>query len=136
MSRSPEVEVVYDRQCPVCEYYCKRLDLRDEAGMLVHIDAREDSDVMQEITGLGLDIDEGMVVRVGDRLYYGSDAIHELALLSSGKGFVNFMARLTFRSPALAHILYPFFRFIRNMLLKVLGRTRVNNLQISGNDQF
>ena len=136
MSHSTDIEVVYDKECPVCDYYCKRLDLREEAGRLVHVDARKDSDIMQEITELGLDIDEGMVVRVGDRLYYGSDAIHELALLSSGKGFVNFMARLTFRSQTLAQLLYPFFRFIRNMLLKLLGRTRVNNLQVPDNDQF
>ncbi len=136
MSDSNDVEVVYDMQCPVCDFYCKRIDVADSAGRIVRIDARPDSEIMRKITGLGLDIDEGMVVRQGDQLYYGSDAIHQLALLSSGKGFVNFLARTTFRSRTLAYFLYPLFKFFRNMLLKLLGRTRINNLQAPGHDRF
>ena len=136
MSESNDIELVYDKQCPICEFYCQRIDVKESAGQLVRIDARDDSDIMQDITALGLDIDEGMVVRVGDELHYGADAIHELALLSSGKGFVNAMAKLTFGSRAIARVMYPFFRFVRNMFLKMLGRTRINNLQQLDNERF
>ncbi len=136
MSESPDIEVVYDKECPVCDYYCKRIDVRQSAGHLQRINARDDSEIMDEITALGLDIDEGMVVRVGDRLHYGADAIHELALLSSGKGFVNALSRLMFSSRGMSRAVYPLFRFMRNMLLKILGRTRINNLQRAGNDRF
>ncbi len=136
MSDSPDIEVVYDKECPVCDYYCKRIDVRQSAGQLLHINARDDSEIMDEITALGLDIDEGMVVRVGDELHYGADAIHELALLSSGTGFVNAMSRLMFSSRRMSRALYPLFRFMRNMLLKILGKTRINNLRQAGNDRF
>lgn len=136
MSESNDVELVYDKQCPICEFYCQRIDVKESAGRLVRIDARDNSDIMQDITALGLDIDEGMVVRVENNLHYGADAIHELALLSSGKGFVNAMAKLTFGSRAMARVLYPFFRFVRNLFLKMLGRTRINNLQQPGNERF
>ena len=136
MSESNDIELVYDKQCPICEFYCQRIDVKESAGQLVRIDARDDSDIMQDITALGLDIDEGMVVRVGDELHYGANAIHELALLSSGKGFVNAMAKLTFGSRAIARVMYPFFRFVRNMFLKMLGRTRINNLQQLDNERF
>ena len=33
-------------------------------------------------------------------------------------------------------MLYPLLRAARNLLLKVMGRTKVNNLQIPGNDWF
>ena len=104
--------------------------------MLVRIDARDDSEIMNEITSLGLDIDEGMVVRVGDEIHYGADAIHELTKLSSEKGFVNTAARLSFGSRRLARLLYPLFKSLRNLLLKVLGKSRINNLQRTGNDRF
>ena len=136
MTDPTDIEVVYDKECPVCDFYCNRIEVRDSVGRLVRIDARADSEIMDEITARGLDIDEGMVVRIGEQLHYGSDAIHELALLSSDKGFVNFMAKKTFGSKTMARMFYPFFRFMRNMLLKLLGRTRINNLGNPDKDRF
>jgi predicted DCC family thiol-disulfide oxidoreductase YuxK len=136
MSDSGRIDVVYDKECPICEFYCQRIDVRESAGELVRVNARDDSEIMSEITDRGLDIDEGMVVRVGDEFHYGADAIHALAQLGSAKGFVNNAARLGFGSRRVARLLYPFFKFLRNLLLKILGRTRVNNLQQTGKDHF
>ena len=136
MSDSDRIEVVYDKECPICEFYCQRIDVRESAGELVRVNARDDSEIMSEITELGLDIDEGMVVRVGDELHYGADAIHALAQLGSEKGFVNNAARLGFGSRRVARLLYPFFKILRNLLLKILGKTRINNLQRAGKDRF
>jgi predicted DCC family thiol-disulfide oxidoreductase YuxK len=134
MPENDDIEVVYDKECPICDFYCKRADVDD--GALVLVDAREDSEVMREITALGLDIDEGMVVRVGEELHYGSDAIHALAQRSSGKGVVNFLGKLVFRSRTAARLFYPPLKAIRNLLLKLLGRSRINNLQQDGRDRF
>lgn len=131
-----DIEVVYDRECPICEFYCTRTDIDPAAGNLLLVDAREDSDALRDVTALGLDIDEGMVVRVADKLHYGADAIHQLALLSSGKGFVNAVGKFFFRSARVARILYPLLKLLRNLLLKMLGRTRINNLQQPGSERF
>ena len=136
MSGSNDIEVVYDKECPVCDFYCRRIDVQKSDGDLVLTDARDDSEIMDDITALGLDIDEGMVVRVGDELHYGADAIHILALMSSGRGFVNAMSRLMFRSRRMSDLFYPVFRTGRNLLLKILGKTRINNLQQDNNDRF
>ena len=136
MTRTDDIKLVYDKECPVCEFYCQRIDVDEAAGHLVRIDAREQSGVMDEITALGLDIDEGMVVKVDDRIYYGSEAIHQLATMSARDGFVNRVSRLLFRSPALARFFYPALKAVRNLLLKVLRRSRINNLNQSNNDWF
>ena len=91
---------------------------------------------MDEITSANLDIDAGMVLKVKGTLYYGSDAIHQLALRSSMKGFVNRLASALFRHPRIAKILYPALAACRNMLLKVLRRSRINNLGVIDNDRF
>ncbi len=91
---------------------------------------------MDEITAAGFDIDQGMVVKVGKQLYYGSDAINALALMGSNTGFLNRLAYWTFRSRRLSRVLYPLLRSVRNLLLKFLGRTKINNLNVSGNDKF
>ena len=85
---------------------------------------------------MGLDIDAGMVLKVDDTIYYGSDAIHALALRSSRKGFVNRMAYWVFRSKWVARVFYPFLAGCRNLLLKGLGRTRINNLGTVDNENF
>jgi hypothetical protein len=91
---------------------------------------------MNEITARGLDIDEGMVLKAGDALYYGADAIHALSLLSSRRGIFNRVTYRVFGSKSLSRLLYPVLRALRNLLLKLLGRTRVNNLRVPGRDYF
>ena len=136
MGTVTQIKLVYDRECPVCEGYCQRVDIREDAGVLEIVDAREASEVLDEITRRGLDIDQGMVLKMGDRLYHGSDAIHALSLLSTRSGFFNRLNYWMFRSRAASRILYPVLRFFRNLLLRLLGKTKINNLGVPGNDKF
>ena len=131
-----ELELLYDRECPVCEYYCQRIDVDADVGKLVRIDAREDSELLDEVTSVGLDIDEGMVLKVDSSIYYGSDAINQLALRSSRRGAVNRMAYWIFRWPIVARALYPILAACRNLLLRCLKRTRIDNLDIRDNKRF
>jgi len=131
-----EILLVYDKQCPVCDNYCQLVHIRETVGKLKLVDARESSAVMDEITSWGLDIDQGMVLKMGDRLYYGTDAIHALALISSRSGIFNRLNYWMFKSRTLSRIFYPILRFFRNLLLKLLRRTKINNLGLENNDRF
>jgi len=135
-SENQEVVIVYDRQCPACEYYCTMIRLRESVGHVVLLDARDGGPIMEKISDKGLDIDQGMVVKVGERLYYGADAIHALALMSTRQGLFNRVAYWAFRSPRVSRLIYPLLRACRNLLLKLLGKTRINNLGIDGNERF
>ncbi|MGC3983153.1 MAG: DCC1-like thiol-disulfide oxidoreductase family protein [Steroidobacteraceae bacterium] len=128
--------LVYDKQCPACDYYCSLARIRDDVGELQLINARDGGAIMEEITAAGLDIDQGMVLKVGTRLYYGSDAIHALSLMSTRTGFFNRLTYWSFRSRALSRISYPVLKAMRNLLLKFLGITKINNLNKSNNDRF
>jgi len=131
-----EVLLIYDKQCPACDLYCRLIRIRESVGRLVLVDARDAGPLMDEITGAGLDIDQGMVVKVGSQLYYGADAIHALALMSTRHGIFNRVAYLAFASRGVASFLYPALRTLRNLLLKLLGKGKVNNLGRPGNDRF
>ncbi|MEX2165037.1 MAG: DCC1-like thiol-disulfide oxidoreductase family protein [Sulfuricaulis sp.] len=128
--------LVYDKQCPVCDNYCQLVQIRETLGEFKLIDARESSPLMDEITSRGWDIDQGMVLKMGDELYYGSDAIHALALISSRSGIFNRFNYWMFKSRKLAHFFYPILRFFRNLLLKLLGRSKINNLRLENNVWF
>src|SRR4029453_17323880 len=136
MNGGAGVLLIYDKQCPACDYYCNMVRIRESVGRLVLVDARDGGPVMDEITARGLDIDQGMVVKVGKELYYGSDAMHVLALMGTNKGFFNRMAYWAFRSRAASKVLYPILRACRNLFLKILGKTKINNLGVAGNERF
>ena len=135
MSRE-EILLVYDRECPACNNYCQVIRIREDVGELKIVDARENSEVRDEITEMGLDIDQGMVLKMGGQIYYGADAIHAIALISSKSGIFNRVNYWIFKSKSLSAILYPILRTCRNLLLKILGKSKINNLGISGNDKF
>jgi predicted DCC family thiol-disulfide oxidoreductase YuxK len=135
-AKSDEILLIYDKECPACDTYCRLVEVRPSAGRLTLVDARDRTPVMEEITKAGLDIDQGMVVKMDGRIYYGSDAIHALALVSSRSGFFNKLSHYAFRSRKLSHLLYPPLRACRNLLLKILRKTKINNLRIEGNDRF
>ena len=131
-----EVLLVYDKECPACDYYCNLVNIRDSFGKLKIVDAREPSQVMDEITAMELDIDQGMVLKLDEQIYYGPDAIHMLSLIGTRSGILNRLNYLFFGSRILAKLFYPVLKFCRNLLLKFLGRTKINNLKTSGSDRF
>ena len=131
-----QVLLVFDRECPVCRNYCQAVRIRKSVGDLQIVNAREQSDIMHEITARGLDIDQGMVLKLEDKFYYGPDAIHALALLSTRSGILNRLNYWMFRSAWLSRTFYPLLRSLRNLLLKLLGRRRINNLGHAGSDSF
>ncbi len=131
-----EVLLVYDHQCPVCDAYCKRVQLQPPEGRLRLIDAREPGTIRDEITRRGLDIDQGMVLRTADGLFYGAEAIHQLALLGTRSDPFNLLNYAVFHWRWASELGYPVLRFFRNMLLKLLGRTKINNLGKPHNEKF
>ena len=136
MDTKPEVVIVYDKQCPACDYYCNLVRIKESVGQLRLVDARDGGAIMAEITAKGLDIDQGMVVKVGDTIYYGPDAIHVLALMGTNRGLFNRLAYWSFRSHTISKVLYPVLKACRNLLLKLLGKTKINNLNVPDNDRF
>ncbi len=125
-----DVYFVYDGDCPVCTRAAHALRIRQAVGPLHLIDAREGRDhpLVREVSDLGYDLDDGMVIKFGGRYYHGADALGIMALLGSKAGWFNRMNGLLFRSPRVAALLYPPMRGIRNALIRMKGVTRLNNL--------
>jgi len=136
VGESSDILLIYDKECPACSYYCNLARIRESVGNLILVDAREGGPVMDEITAAGLDIDQGMVLKIGDKLYYGADAIHTLSLIGTRSGSFNRLTYFLFRSKRLSAVIYPVLRSGRNLLLKILGRSKINNLNADNNDRF
>ena len=127
--RQTDVWLVYDGECPVCKTYCKYIRIRDAVGNLQLVDARQPGILMDEITAAGLDIDQGMVLKFNDIIYYGADAIHMLTLLSTPSGIFNRINYYVFSTKIGAKIVYPLGKAFRTLLLKLLGIKYIENLK-------
>lgn len=123
----PEIILVYDEECPACRAYSRMVRIRKEIGVLKIINAREQSDIRDRITAAGLDIDQGMVLELGGRLYHGRAAMHILALISSRTGWLNRLNYWLFKSRMVSAIVYPVLLSLRNLLLRLRGVRKINN---------
>jgi predicted DCC family thiol-disulfide oxidoreductase YuxK len=129
-----EAVIVYDGQCPFCSKYVELVRLRESLGKVKLINAREGGAVVDEIRAAGLDLDDGMVLKLDGRLYHGAECIHMLALLSTRSGWFNRVTAAVFRSHTTSRLLYPALRAGRNAVLRLLGRSKINQEERSRSD--
>ena len=117
--------LVYDGDCPFCSRYVALVRLRESFGEVELIDARSGHPVAHDLTARGYDLNEGMVLVDGERIYHGNDCIHRLALMSTRSGLFNRFNSAVFRSRRASAILYPFLRGGRNLTLRLMGRKKI-----------
>jgi predicted DCC family thiol-disulfide oxidoreductase YuxK len=135
-SADDDWSLVYDQQCPACDLYCHLVCRGDPGGRTRLVDARGNPEAIKDITAQGFDIDQGMVLQLNGRYYYGAEAMAKLALMVGSSGIFNRLNFWIFRSRRRSEWLYPVLRACRNILLKLLRRTKINNLGLPGNERF
>ena len=123
--REPAAWIVYDGDCPFCTRYARLVRLRESLGPLALVDARKGGPLVAEVRAAGLDLDEGMVLKLDGRLHHGAEALNLIALLSSPWGGFNRINRALFRSARMARLAYPALRAGRNAALRLLGRKKI-----------
>lgn len=115
------VTLIYDTECYFCTNYTRLLKLKETAGEVKLISARDKAAV--EALGCShLDLNEGMVLLMDGKTYYGYEAIHHLALLTTNLSIFNRINYMIFRHPLLARLLYPMLKMGRRAYLKLAGK--------------
>lgn len=114
--------IIYDGQCPFCSDYVSKLRLEHTVGKVELIDARTQPTLVAKLRSQGYELDKGMLFIHEGNYYFGHDAMHRLALLSSRSGWVNQFNKWLFSIKILAFFIYPLLRICRNATLLFLGR--------------
>jgi predicted DCC family thiol-disulfide oxidoreductase YuxK len=125
MKKKDETWLVYDGDCPFCSAYVRYLRVRDSVGTLHVVNARNGGAIVEEIRHASIDLNQGMVLKLGGRFYHGADCVHALACLSSPSTLFNRVNAAIFQSQFLSHRLYPVLRAGRNFVLRMLGRRKI-----------
>jgi predicted DCC family thiol-disulfide oxidoreductase YuxK len=129
MRDQQQAYLIYDGECPFCSAYVRFLRLKEAFGDIKLVDARTDAALVSDLKSKDFDLDEGMVLQIGDEVYHGADCIHVLSLMSGESGLFNRFNGWVFRSPARSRVLYPILRAGRNIALALLGRRKIHASQ-------
>lgn len=123
---------VYDGECPICHYAAHALKIRRQYGEMHLLDARtqQEHPLLKKITERGLDLDEGMVIFQGGSFYHGKSALRFMAQFGEDEGVFNLFNKALFWSEWLAALMYPWMRGVRNALLRIRGKTKIDNLHL------
>jgi predicted DCC family thiol-disulfide oxidoreductase YuxK len=118
----PASFILYDGECPVCRNYLAWTNLRSVRPDIALINARESPDLVAEYRRKGVEINDNMILRLGDLTLHGADALSMLTRLGEARSG-PIAATLRFISrPAISRPLYPFMVAGRKALLFALRR--------------
>ncbi|MEL6311504.1 MAG: DUF393 domain-containing protein, partial [Pseudomonadota bacterium] len=106
--------------------YVRMLNLRKALGDVRLVDARAGDPIVAEVVAKGYDLNEGMVLIDGERIYHGDACVNRLAMMSTASGVFNRLNAWVFRSETASRVLYPFLRAGRNVTLSLLGRKKID----------
>lgn len=117
---------MYDGECPFCRNFVAMQKLRESAGTVELVDARGHLADVAAAKAAGFDLDEAMLVFWQGRIYSGGDAINIMSKLGAGGAF-PLLNRVLFSSRTLARLTYPILRTGRNLVLRLLGKRKLNS---------
>lgn len=104
--------------------------LKQRYGRLELVDARAEPDhpLCRRATELGLDLDEGMAIFAGERVYFGHEAIGFLSEFGAPERILTRASRVFGTSERLSRGTYACLRTVRNLLIRLRGAGRIDNL--------
>ena len=128
MPENDSVLIVYDGECIYCENFVKMSNLQANLGDVLLINARDElpQKVIDTLQKLSVKLDDGMLVLVGDAVFYGPDAISFLSFYSDKRSIIKRIFYLIFKSKKINHILYPIMKLGRRVTLLLRGRKKLD----------
>jgi len=125
MDTTPQNFLLYDGDCPFCTNYVQMVQLQKAVGPVALLNMREHSDLAAAFRQQGYDLNEGMLLRLDGKTYWGADCINRLALISTDNDLFNKVNAAVFRNPCLSAALYPFMRRGRALTLALMGKKKM-----------
>jgi len=120
----------YDGECPLCNNVAMAMKIKHRFGILRLINARDpaNSELVREVSLRSLDLDKGMVIYTNGCFYHGKDALLFMARYGEAHNTTMVLTKTFFRSNFISSFSYPLMRGVRNLLLRVRGVGKINNL--------
>jgi predicted DCC family thiol-disulfide oxidoreductase YuxK len=115
--------VLYDGECPACRMYMGIARLRELYPDLRIIDARAAPELVAEVRRQGFEVNDGMMVKLGETIHFGAEATRVIAEMGAKHEVRSRRVALAFFGTApWSRALYPWLNRGRQLLLRLLGR--------------
>lgn len=123
---SSRLIVIYDGECPVCKSLTLYSQLNEAFNSLDLINAREIKRLVSELKSkYHIDINQGILVLLDDELYFGGEALKIIGLNSRKDDFKGKVINRIFKHEFISVNLYPMWKFLRSVLLVLLGKNKL-----------
>ena len=91
------------------------------------VDARQRPELVAELKARGYDLNDGMALIDGGRVWQGREAVAALNGMGEAGGLAGRAARTLMRLPGFLRAVYPGMKLARLIVLRILGRdTRIS----------
>tara|TARA_Y100000389_G_scaffold62197_1_gene58266 strand:- start:10842 stop:11219 length:378 start_codon:yes stop_codon:yes gene_type:complete len=116
-----KIKLYYDEECPFCNEYSKYVELRKKYDIKI-FNARESIDKIKVFRNKGFDINDGMIIECESKIFQGSDAVKIIDKYIDKKRVLDQFISVIINLPGFKLLVYPIVKFLRIMILKLLGR--------------
>ena len=122
-----DIEVIYDGDCPVCRAYVQMHRLRESAGSIRLVDARQHPDVVDAYLRRGIDLNRDFVLKIDGAEYIGGAAMFALSSIALPYPFIRRINAWLFASTTTSRAIYAVLRVSRWTLLLLMGRKLIRS---------
>jgi len=126
VEKIPGSFVLYDGECPVCSRFVAWNRLREIRPDIRLIDARQAHDLVTQFREHGIEINDTMVIKLGNLVLVGSDAFAAVVKLGAPRPTVSTMLIKWLANSPIMGPMYPFLVVCRKLLLRVMRREQIN----------
>lgn len=116
-----KINLYYDEECPFCKKYSKYIELRKKYDIKI-FNARESTDKIKVLRNKGFDINDGMIIEYESEIFQGSDAVKIIDKYIDKKRVFDQFISVIINLPGFKLVVYPIVKFLRIMILKLLGK--------------
>lgn len=117
--------ILYDGECPACRSYVGIARLRQLWPGLRILDARHEPELVTELRTKGYEINEGFVLSLGGRIYFGPEATRMIGEQGRAHGAVRRIILGAIGTAPWSRRLYPQLNRCRQIVLALLRRSAI-----------
>lgn len=121
------VQIIYDQSCPFCSDFVKVVELRSAGFEVELISARSTDCILVNEVSSRHNLDDGMVVIIGDIEYFGDAAAHQLSKLTRTKILRGKLYKLMLRNRKIAKLTYPILVLLRKLYFRLVRKKLIND---------
>jgi predicted DCC family thiol-disulfide oxidoreductase YuxK len=114
--------LLHDGECPACSSYVAFSRLRQRHPSLEVLDARANPELVEDLRRRGYEINEGMVMQLDGRIFFGAEATRQIARHAQNGGALRGAVLMAIGDAPWSRALYPLLNRCRRLLLRALRR--------------